>query len=293
TVMLAQSTDSGQLIASAVIKLLHAMKLQVQDLRGVGIQVQQLEGNRLQPQDCRGSRTRSIKDMLLGQGSNPITNKGLICRTSKETPVCRQTPKHSRTRLNFSIEIPSPSQVDRSVLEALPAELREQVEQSWTKREERRNHCHLPDMQLSSPNPCPALYAPPAGTLLLQFPNQPDGPGIDELKSAYSRANNAQAQAKMAELKNPLLQLKQPTAETGVGRVKRRYKRKNGVSPVKKGTSPLKRRQTEINPSTSQQDIVVSVTKSFPRPVPTLAGACDLTDIKTLLREWVTTITGD
>ncbi|MEQ2312818.1 hypothetical protein AMECASPLE_035154 [Ameca splendens] len=117
----------------------------------------------------------------------------------------------------------------------------------------------------------------------------------------------------MAELKNPLLQLKQPTAETGVGRVKRRYKRKNGVSPVKKGTSPLKRRQvtnspaknvppikpqepvnvpkTEINPSTSQQDIVVSVTKSFPRPVPTLAGACDLTDIKTLLREWVTTIT--
>ncbi|MEQ2210590.1 hypothetical protein XENOCAPTIV_015998, partial [Xenoophorus captivus] len=68
----------GQLIASAVIKLLHAMKLQVQDLRGVGIQVQQLEGNRLQPQDCRGSRTRSIKDMLLGQGSNSITNKGLI-----------------------------------------------------------------------------------------------------------------------------------------------------------------------------------------------------------------------
>ncbi|XP_047226675.1 DNA repair protein REV1 isoform X2 [Girardinichthys multiradiatus] len=358
TVMLAQSTDSGQLIASAIIKLLHAMKLQVQDLRGVGIQVQQLEGNRLQPQDCRGSRTRSIKDMLLGQGSNPITNKDTLLEqtsstagssspqpstpgepvpgTSKETPVCRQTPKHSRTRLNFSIEIPSPSQVDRSVLEALPAELREQVEQSWTKREERRNHCHLPDMQLSSPNPCPALCAPPAGTLLLQFPNQPDGPGIvlelpnfsqvdpdvfaalpkelqDELKSAYSRANNAQAQAKMAELKNPLLQLKQPTAGTGVGRVKRRYKRKNGVSPVKKGTSPLKRRQvtnspaknvppikpqepvnvpkTDINPSTSQQDIVVSVTKSFPRPVPTLAGACDLTDIKTLLREWVTTIT--
>lgn len=28
------------------------------------------------------------------------------------------------------------------------------------------------------------------------------------------------------------------------------------------------------------------------RPPPALAGACDLTDIKTLLREWVTTITG-
>ncbi|XP_043986668.1 DNA repair protein REV1 [Gambusia affinis] len=361
TVMLAQSTDSGQLIASAVIKLLHAMKLQVQDLRGVGIQVQQLEGNQPQAQDCRGTRTRSIKDMLLGQGSNarttnkagaqekqtsstaalsgsssphPLTPAEPVPGTSKETPVCRAAQKLSRTRLNLSIEVPSPSQVDRSVLEALPAELREQVEQSWTKRDERPNHCHSPDLQLSSPRPAP--YSPPTGTLVLQFPNQPDNPGIvlelpnfsqvdpdvfaalpkalqDELKSAYSRANNVQPQVKMAEQKNPLLQLKQPAAGTAAGRLKRRYKRKNGVSPVKKGTSPLKRRQatnspakhappikplepvnvpkTEMNPSTSEQDVMLPVTKSLPRPVPTLAGACDLTDIKTLLREWVTTIT--
>ncbi|KAM4561114.1 DNA repair protein REV1 isoform 2-T2 [Fundulus diaphanus] len=360
TVMLAQSTDSGQLIASAVIKLLHAMKLQVHDLRGVGIQVQQLEGNQPQAQDCRGARTRSIKDMLLGQRSSPRANNkdaagtssaGVpsgrssprpltpaepLPGTSNETPVCRQTPKQSRTRLNFSIEVPSPSQVDRSVLEALPAELREQVEQSWTRRDERPNPRRSPEPPPSSPEPRPALYAPPAGTLVLQFPNQPDSPGIvlelpnisqvdpdvfaalpkelqDELKSAYSRANNAQAQAKTAEQKNPLLQLKQPAAGAGVGRTKRRYKRKNGASPVKKGASPLKRRQvtnspaknvpptkpqepvnvpkTATNPSTSQQDAVASGTKSVPRPAPTLAGACDLTDIKTLLREWVTTIT--
>ncbi|XP_035995018.1 DNA repair protein REV1 isoform X2 [Fundulus heteroclitus] len=362
TVMLAQSTDSGQLIASAVIKLLHGMKLQVHDLRGVGIQVQQLEGNQPQAQDCRGARTRSIKDMLLGQKSSPrandkdsagtssaavpsgrstprpLTPAEPLPGTSNQTPVCRQTPKQSRTRLNFSIEVPSPSQVDRSVLEALPAELREQVEQSWTRRDERPNRRRSPEPPPppSSPDPRPALYAPPAGTLVLQFPNQPDSPGIvlelpnisqvdpdvfaalpkelqDELKSAYSRANNAQAQAKTAEQKNPLLQLKQPAAGAGVGRPKRRYKRKNGVSPVKKGASPLKRRQvtnspaknvpptkppepvnvpkTATNPSTSQQDAVASGTKTVPRPAPTLAGACDLTDIKTLLREWVTTIT--
>lgn len=68
--MLAQSTDSGQLIAAAVIKLFHAMKLQVQDLRGVGIQVQLLEGNHSVPHDSAGLRTRSIKELLLGQGSN-------------------------------------------------------------------------------------------------------------------------------------------------------------------------------------------------------------------------------
>lgn len=73
--MLAQSTDSGQLIAAAVIKLFHAMKLQVQDLRGVGIQVQLLEGSR-SAQDAPGSRTRSIKDML-GLTARPSV-RGLV-----------------------------------------------------------------------------------------------------------------------------------------------------------------------------------------------------------------------
>lgn len=78
TVMLVQSTDSGQLIATAVIKLFHSMKVQVQDLRGIGIQVQLLEGNQSVLQDAHGPRTRSIKDMLLGQGSSSrSSSKGL------------------------------------------------------------------------------------------------------------------------------------------------------------------------------------------------------------------------
>lgn len=380
TVMLAQSTDSGQLIAAAVIKLLHAMKLQVQDLRGVGIQVQLLEGNQSVHQDRRGLHKRSIKDMLLGQGPSarstnrdaadthqektssttvpsstssplPLSLGEPVPGTSREQPACRRTPKRSRARLNLSIEVPSPSQVDRSVLEALPAELREQVEQSWTKRDGRSNKSHSPGPQLSSPNTrpaspprpplatVPALYTPPVGTLVLQIPNQPDSPGIilelpnysqvdpdvfaalpkelqEELKSAYSRVTNVQPQAKMLEQKNPLLQLKQSGVGIGIGRVKRRYKRKNAVSPVKKGPSPMKKRhmtnspakslppplkpreplnvlKTENDPSTStsKPDIPESVAKLIPRPAPALAGAYDLADIKTLLREWVTTMT--
>ncbi|XP_047457742.1 DNA repair protein REV1 isoform X2 [Mugil cephalus] len=378
TVMLAQSTDSGELIAAAVIKLFHAMKLQVQDMRGVGIQVQVLEGNQSAAQDSKGLRIRSIKDMLVGQGQStrtssrdvadthreksssktapsssssphPLSPAEPVPGTSKDHPASRQTPKHSRTRLNFSIEVPSPSQVDRSVLEALPAELREQVEQSWIKRDGRTNNCHTPDPHRYTPNsrpatpprppltPVPARYTSPAGTLVLQIPNQPDSPGIvlelpsfsqvdpdvfaalpkelqEELKSAYSRVTNVQPQGIMSEQRNPLLQLKQPGMGIGIGRVKRRYKRKN-VSPLKKGASPLKRRQATNSPaksipspvktrgqnilktengasaSTSKPDIQVSVTNLTARPAPALAGACDLTDIKTLLREWVTTIT--
>ncbi|XP_040004413.1 DNA repair protein REV1 isoform X2 [Xiphias gladius] len=382
TLMLAQSTDSGQLIATAVIKLFHAMKLQVQDLRGVGIQVQLLEGNHSVPQDSTGHRTRSIKEMLLGQGlspqshnrdnsahqekttaqlsgsyPHPLSPPEPVPGTSKDQPACQRTPKHSRAHLNLSIEVPSPSQVDRSVLEALPPELREQVEQSWTHRDGRSNNRRSPSPQPSDPLPqppslksCstspprppasgPAIYTPPVGTLVLQIPNQPDSPGIvlelpnfsqvdpdvfaalpkelqEELKSAYNRIITVQPQSKMLEQKNPLLQLKQSGAGIGIGRVKRRYKRKNAVSPVKKGSSPMKRRHTTNSPaktlpplitslepinivktengpstSSSKPDIPESLSKYVRRPVPALAGACDLTDIKTLLREWVTTIT--
>ncbi|KAF7665715.1 hypothetical protein LDENG_00134690 [Lucifuga dentata] len=391
TVMLAQSTDSGQLIASAVIKLLHAMKLQVQDLRGVGIQVQLLEKNHSVPQESTGSRTCSIKEMLQGQGfttrsknresnadatlaadntnqennsstrlalpdfsPHPLSPAEPVPGTSKEQQACKQTPKHTRTRLNFSIEIPSPSQVDRSVLEALPTELREQVEQSWTCRVGRPNNQHSsPSPQPFGPIPRPsspqalqastppppasaaALHAQPVETLVLQVPNQPECVDIvlelpnfsqvdpdvfaalpkelqEELKSAYNRMMNVQPPTKMVEQKNPLLQLKQSGVGISIGRVKRRYKKKNAGSPAKKGASPLKRHHTGLSPAktqpltvkpkelklengssttTSKQEVHESLSKFIPRPAPALAGACDLMDIKTLLREWVTTIT--
>ncbi|XP_057707651.1 DNA repair protein REV1 isoform X2 [Corythoichthys intestinalis] len=376
TVMLAQSTDSGQVIAAAVIKMLHSMKLQVKDLRGLGIQVQVLEGSHSAQNTTTGLRTRSIKDMLFSHTStsrdagdnnrhqeethtiqavspgpveDPYSPNASVPGTSKEHITCRQTPKHPRTRLNFSIEIPSPSQVDRSVLEALPAELRLQVEQSWTCREGRQtNHSCPASQQPSSPKSrpvsplCPpaALNKPlaPPGTLVLQIPNQPDSPDIilelpnysqvdpdvfaalpkelqEELKSAYNRAANNQPQTKMLEQKNALLQLKQSVG-VGVGRMKRRYKRKNTGSPAKKGPSPQKKSRTIISPSktgapltklkepmnvlkaengpstsSSKEDVPEPLPKCVLRPSPALAGASELPDIKTLLREWVTTMT--
>ncbi|KAG7256812.1 hypothetical protein CRUP_027249, partial [Coryphaenoides rupestris] len=64
-VTLAQATDSGQLVSSAVIKLFHDMKLPAPDVCGVGIQVQQLEG--AQP-SAPENHNRSIKNLRLGQG---------------------------------------------------------------------------------------------------------------------------------------------------------------------------------------------------------------------------------
>lgn len=52
-----------------------------------------------------------IPDAAVKSSLCPLSPAEPVPGTSKEQPACRQTPKHSRTRLNFSIEVPSPSQV--------------------------------------------------------------------------------------------------------------------------------------------------------------------------------------
>ncbi|XP_073701709.1 DNA repair protein REV1 [Garra rufa] len=372
SVLLAQSTDSGQLIAAEAIKLFHAMKLDAKDMRGVGLQVQQLEGSHADPSGQGPSRSRSIKDLLLtkqpaqspkkdplaqddlpGPSSSrafssnlervtppssplPSTSSDPMPGTSKGGPYHPHTPNHVRTSLNISIEVPSPSQVDQSVLEALPVDIRKQVEQTWRQREEQPStsfHLSTPPRTSSSPPPGPSL-----GTLVLQLPNQPGQPcttGIilelpdfsqvdpdvfaalprelqEELCSAYRNKANAQvyaqAQSSAVEQKNPFPQLKQPA----VGKLKRRYKKKN-ASPAKKGPSPQKKLFPGNSPAKSSPsktlplplkqpglktenvqcpstDVPETLSKFNPRPVPTLAGAYEFSDIRTLLREWVTTI---
>uniref|UniRef100_A0A8C2CB63 DNA repair protein REV1 n=1 Tax=Cyprinus carpio TaxID=7962 RepID=A0A8C2CB63_CYPCA len=363
SVLLAQPTDSGQLIAAEAIKLFYAMKLDVKDMRGVGLQVQQLEGSHANPSGQGSSRGRSIKDLLLAKhvgfklltnsehtflvvcildgltgpsssrafssnqervtppSSPPSTSSDPMPGTSKGGLHHPHTPNHVRTYLNVSIEVPSPSQVDQSVLEALPVDIRKQVELSWRHREEQpstSSHLSTPPRTSSSPPPGPSL-----GTLVLQLQNQPGQPcttGIilelpdvsqvdpevfaalprelqDELCSAYRNKGNAQAQG------------------ITVGKLKRRYKKRN-ASPAKKGPSPLKKlfpgnspaksspsktlplplkhpglkTESVQCPSSPSTDVPETLSKFNPRPVPTLAGAYEFSDIRTLLREWVTSI---
>uniref|UniRef100_A0A673X7T9 DNA repair protein REV1 n=1 Tax=Salmo trutta TaxID=8032 RepID=A0A673X7T9_SALTR len=305
SVTLAQLTDCGHLIASEVIKLFHTMRLKVQDMR-VGLQVQLLKGGPLRPQGplgaCSTIGVPERRTVLTGLSGNCVSQD--TCCMCVHVCLC-------------------PCQVDRSVLEALPAELREQVEHSWTHRHTERTHNRSHQHPLHP-------YPSSPGALVIQIPNQPGQTGStgiilelpdfslvdpevfaalprelqEELRSAYGRRENAQ--------RNPLLHLK----HVGVGRMKRCYKKNANNSPAKKGPSPLKRPRPpgnspakdlphvlrsrdlpnglklETGPSTSslQQDDPETLSKFTPRPEPTLAGACDFMDIRTLIREWVTTI---
>ncbi|TSL16125.1 DNA repair protein REV1 [Bagarius yarrelli] len=356
SVLLPHPTDCGQLIAAEVIKLFRAMKLAVIDMRGVGLQVQLLESSHL---DAGSSRSRNIRELLTSRRpplnhskevqradnsssvssthkeiSSPSTSFSTFLDsmpgTSTGRPSAIHSPRHSRADLNFTIDVPPPSQVDQSVLNALPPELREQVEQAW-------NHKQVPDTSFHPATTQQSFTSAPS--VLLHLPDQhgqtgstgiilelPDFSQVDpdvfaalprelqeELHFAYRRKENAQAQ--VVEQRNSLLHLKQ----TAIGKTKRRYKRKN-ASPAKKGANTLKRLipgnspaksspsktiplllkskeapsgfKMENEPPSSSVSLPVPevLPKCTPRPVPTLAGAFELADVRALLREWVTTI---
>ncbi|XP_050777552.1 DNA repair protein REV1 isoform X6 [Gopherus flavomarginatus] len=285
----------------------------------------------------------------LTSGLNPVTSKA-------ESAVKwngLHTPISVKSRLNLSIEVPSPSQLDQSVLEALPSDLREQVEQMYAIQQAET----YGDSKKEPINGCNSEFLPqPVGAVLLQIPdlqepNSDTGINVialpafsqvdpevfaalptelqEELKDAYDerqkQSENVIHQQPMSTFvsKNPLLQLKQATVKT-----KKKGRKKNQVSPVKKIQSPLKNKlfgspaknmvaasgspqklidgflnqegtatgksQVEPVPSTSNTSgpsaLQTAQSGSIRSQVPNLAGAVEFSDVKTLLKEWITTI---
>ncbi|XP_008575046.1 PREDICTED: DNA repair protein REV1 [Galeopterus variegatus] len=278
--------------------------------------------------------------------------------TSKAESSGKQNGLHSpvsvQSRLNLSIEVPSPSQLDQSVLEALPPDLREQVEQV---RAIQQGDPHG-DRKKEPVNGCNTGILPqPVGTVLLQIPETQE-PNSDtgisvialpafsqvdpevfaalpaelqkELKAAYDQRqrqgeNSTHRQpASTSVPKNPLLQLKPAAVKD-----KKKSKKKNPISSPKKIQSPLKNKLLNSPAKTlpgacgSPQKLIDGFLKHEGRaaaekpleehsastsgvpglpslqpdasgcvrpPAPNLAGAVEFSDVKTLLKEWITTI---
>ncbi|XP_066863194.1 DNA repair protein REV1 isoform X1 [Kogia breviceps] len=328
----------------------------------------------LQVQKAKKPTEEEHKDVFLAAMDLEISSASRTCTflpslsshlTSSASPVTTSRAESSgkwnglhspislKSRLNLSIEVPSPSQLDQSVLEALPPDLREQVEQGCAVQQgeppgDRRREA------VNGYNP--GMLPQPVGTVLLQIPepqeSNSDG-GINvialpafsqvdpevfaalpaelqkELKAAYDQRQRQgeniphPQQASTSVPKNPLLQLKPAAAKE-----KKRNKKKSSIGPPQKIQSPLKtmllnspaktlpgacgspqklidgflkhegpaseKPLGELSASTSG---VAGLSGLQPEPsgcvrppAPNLAGAVEFSDVKTLLREWITTI---
>ncbi|XP_017512629.3 DNA repair protein REV1 isoform X4 [Manis javanica] len=393
SVTLDQATDSAKIIGKATLNMFHMMKLNISDMRGVGIHVNQLVPTNPNPQSshfpggshsvldlfqvqkAKKSTEEEHKEVFLAAMDLEISSASRTCTflpsfsthlTSSINPVTSKaessgkwnglhSPISLKSRLNLSIEVPSPSQLDQSVLEALPPDLREQVEQVCAFQQEEPHGSRKNEPA----NGCNTGILPqPVGTVLLQIPEPQESnsdTGINvialpafsqvdpevfaalpselqkELKAAYDQrqrqGENPSLQQQPASTlvpKNPLLQLKPTT----VKEKKRRNKKRHPISSPKKIQSPLKNKQLNSpakslpGASGSPQKLIDGFLKhegpasekplgecsastsgvlglsglqpdpsgSVRPPAPNLAGAVEFSDVKTLLKEWITTI---
>lgn len=294
------------------------------------------------------SRTCTLPPFPAHLPTSPDTNKA----ESSGKWNGLHSPVSVQSRLNLSIEVPSPSQLDQSVLEALPPDLREQVEQVCAVQQAEAHG----DKRKEPVNGCNTGILPqPVGTVLLQIPEHQESnsdTGINvialpafsqvdpevfaalpaelqrELKAAYDQRqrqgeNSSHQQSASASVpKNPLLHLKAAVKE------KKRNKKKKTIGSPKRIQSPLKNKlpnspaktlpgacgspqklidgflKHEGTPAEKPLEELSASTSGVPGlsslqsdpagcvrpPAPNLAGAVEFNDVKTLLREWITTI---
>uniref|UniRef100_A0A4W3GQV3 DNA repair protein REV1 n=1 Tax=Callorhinchus milii TaxID=7868 RepID=A0A4W3GQV3_CALMI len=389
------ATDNTKIISREILHMFRMMKLSITDMRGVGIHMHQLvpvTKTSVNPftssfvrNSCCTGPSHSVIDLLQNINSKkPVDHKLSDCIWKKteivekggpillspdqdigfnntETAVKAgglHTPENvaaRKLRLDLSIEVPSPSQIDPFVLEALPADIRQQVEQSCSIRQQSltdNNGIKEPEngsitgrvdvavgtVTLELPGP-QEQNATAGITVALPAFSQVD-PEVfsalptdvqEELRAAYDQRyrqgentsrNHHLILHSVSVVKNPLLQLKHAVPEKS----KRRFKRKNQASPIKV-QSPLKNRllgspskaksSTTGNPQIVLPDTIrheQQVTEKLPvEPCAStssyqaafssqheiyvdsvylranLAGAYVLKDVKSLIKEWVTT----
>ncbi|XP_048208346.1 DNA repair protein REV1 isoform X3 [Perognathus longimembris pacificus] len=381
TVTLDQATDSAKIIGKATLNMFHTMKLNISDMRGVGIQVNQLtpvnsntstSSSRPSVQSSHFSGgSHTVRDLFQAQKAKKPTEEqhkevftaavdleippaSRNCADNNKVESSRKcnglhSPVSVQSRLNLSIEVPSPSQLDESVLEALPPDLREQIKQVCAIQGESQG-----DKKKEPVNGCNTGILPqPIGTVLLQMPQEsisdaginvialPAFSQVDpevfaalpdelqkELKAAYDQrqrqgeAASHPQPASAAVPKNPLFQLK-PVAVKD-----KKKKKRKPISSPQKIQSPLKAKllispakilpgaygspqklidgflkhegpsaekpMEELSASTSGvpglYNLQPDQSSCVKHTAPNLAGAVEFNDVKTLLKEWITTI---
>ncbi|XP_078401792.1 DNA repair protein REV1 isoform X1 [Cetorhinus maximus] len=373
SITLDHATGSAKVISREVLHMFHMMKLNVTDMRGVGIQMHQLtpdskasfthfssfvrsntttgpscsvmdlfqtsrtkkamEHRLSEDSDCAWKKTTETGNPILlppGRDTNLNSSDTSIKAAGEHTPESTTIRRH---RLDINIEVPSASQIDPSVLEALPPDIREQVEQTYSAQQQP----NFTDTNIKeSVKGIVTGHVPVSlGTMILELPG-PQEPSSttgmivalpafsqvdpevfaalppdvqEELRAAYDQRHR---QGMKNQLLNPLLQLKNTVPEKS----KKQFKKKNQTSPIKVH-SPLKNKlavnphkvlpdliqhehqveeKLQVDPGASTSDHQtktssqreVNVDSAYLRA--NLAGAYELKDVKSLLKEWVTTI---
>ncbi|EAU81859.1 REV1 [Coprinopsis cinerea okayama7 len=184
-----RATSDDQIIGDHVWRMLKSFNFDPKDLRGIGIQIQKLEAPNSAPQVPLGQarlpfQRRNDGSRAAGTSKAGANSIGGHAAVAVQAPIGDPVkPSVESNQNQRAFDLPSFSQVDKSVLEALPREIREELENEY------RRQPSTPFVSHSGPtNQPPGLRPPPRVTFESGFPSRrsntpnifpekPGGPG--------------------------------------------------------------------------------------------------------------------
>ncbi|KAI0046939.1 DNA repair protein [Auriscalpium vulgare] len=158
-----RATDDASAIGALSWKLLKSLEIPPQELRGLGVQIQKLEDGSAPVPEPGQARLpfRPVESPKKGEAStsklkpDPPNVAPPAIQLEPPSPGNEVVMQHTEVRQDF--DLPSFSQVDRSVFDALPADVRAELEAEYKRRSASPAIAALPPKKASSPAAATAL----------------------------------------------------------------------------------------------------------------------------------------
>ncbi|TFK61442.1 DNA repair protein [Pluteus cervinus] len=214
-----KATNDERIIGDHAWRMLKSFNFDPKDLRGIGIQLQKLESTKATAKSNAGTGTGSVlpstsasvgrSTSLAPKTSSSITMPPPAAGPSKPQQRAVASTSNAPKKPTSELELPTFSQVDRSVFDALPPEIRQELEQEYKRRSDSEPPVIPPD-----PSPptrrsiiIPGVKAPlPKRTSL--FPKGKPNPNYKKIVQQLAPRNAPSISPRRSKLYNIISGLK-------------------------------------------------------------------------------------
>ncbi|KZV71579.1 DNA repair protein [Peniophora sp. CONT] len=133
---LGRATDDSNIIGALSWKLLRSMNIPPQELRGLGIQIQKLDDEVVVVPAGQGRLQFKSKDgkSYAGQGRIHDPLERLVAELDVLPTPAAMPPPHGAPATRPDVDLPNLSQLDQSVYNALPDDIRAELSQEYKRR---------------------------------------------------------------------------------------------------------------------------------------------------------------
>jgi DNA repair protein REV1 len=197
-----KATSDDQVIAEFAWRLLKSFAFDPKELRGIGIQITKLEPANAAPNIPAGQALLPFK-RLEGISTSKVTGKAGPSHVPQNSAQAMPPPPLPEpTKQSNVLELPSFSQVDMSVFEALPPSLQQELKDEYSRRSETPGAGGAGPERAAGPSginpPRPASPTKPAfnrrsATPAGLFPTKPTTKGINVKRITHQLAPNSNA----------------------------------------------------------------------------------------------------